>query len=68
MNPLLQEIYSTILPSAPYIIAAYALVWLVLGVWMFTQFRKQSALQKQIMLLEEAVEDTRSRTSSELER
>ncbi len=68
MNPLLQEIYSTILPSAPYIIAAYALVWLVLGVWMFTQFRKQSALQKQIMLLEEAVEDARSRTSSELER
>ena len=55
MNPLLQEIYSTILPSAPYIIAAYALVWLVLGVWMFMQFRKQSAMQKQIMLLEEAV-------------
>ena len=68
MNPLLQEIYSTILPSAPYIIAAYALVWLVLGVWMFMQFRKQSALQKQIMLLEETVEDARSRTSSELER
>ena len=68
MNPLLQEIYSTILPSAPYIIAAYALVWLVLGVWMFMQFRKQSALQNQIMLLEEAVEDAHSRTSSELER
>ena len=68
MNPLLQEIYSTILPSAPYIIAAYALVWLVLGVWMFTQFRKQSALQKQIMLLEEAVEDARLSTSGELER
>ena len=67
MNPLLQEIYSTILPSAPYIIAAYALVWLVLGVWMFTQFRKQSALQKQIMLLEEAVEDARLSTSGELE-
>ena len=68
MNPLLQEIYSTILPSAPYIIAAYALVWLVLGVWMFTQFRKQSALQKQIMLLEEAAEDARLSTSGELER
>ena len=68
MNPLLQEIYSTILPSAPYIIAAYALVWLVLGAWMFVQFRKQSALQKQIMLLEEAVEDARLSTSGELER
>ena len=68
MNPLLQEIYSTILPSAPYIIAAYVLVWLVLGVWMFVQFRKQSALQKQIMLLEEAAEDARLSTSGELER
>ena len=68
MNPLLQEIYSTILPSAPYIIAAYALVWLVVGVWMFMQFRKQSAMQKQIMLLEEAVEDARPRTAGDSER
>ena len=27
MNPILADIYSTILPSAPYIIAAYALLW-----------------------------------------
>ena len=57
MNPLLQEIYATIIPSAPYIIVAYALVWLVLGVWLFVQFRKQNALARQLMLLEEAVED-----------
>ena len=57
MNPLLQEIYSTIIPSAPYVIAAYALVWVVLGVWLLVQFRKQNALAKQLMLLEEAMED-----------
>ena len=57
MNPLLQEIYSTIIPSAPYIIAAYALVWVILGGWRLGQFRKQNALAKQLMLLEEAVED-----------
>ena len=57
MNPLLQEIYSTIIPSAPYIIAAYALVWVILGGWLLVQFRKQNALAKQLMLLEEAVED-----------
>lgn len=57
MNPLLQEIYSTIIPSAPYIIVAYALVWLLLGVWLFAQYRKQNALAKQLMLLEEAMED-----------
>ena len=30
MNPILADIYSTILPSAPYIIAAYALLWVAL--------------------------------------
>ena len=29
MNPILQDIYSTIIPSAPFIIAAYALFWVV---------------------------------------
>ena len=29
MNPILADIYSTILPSAPYIIAAYALLWAI---------------------------------------
>ena len=57
MNPLLQEIYSTILPSAPYIIVAYAFIWLLLGVWLFVQFRKQNAVAKQLMLLEEAMDE-----------
>ena len=33
MNPILADIYSTIIPSAPYLIAAYALIWLVLLVY-----------------------------------
>ena len=57
MNPLLQEIYSTILPSAPYLIVAYAFIWLLLGVWLFVQFRKQNAVAKQLMLLEEAMDE-----------
>ena len=57
MNPLLQEIYSTSLPSAPYIIVAYAFIWLLLGVWLFVQFRKQNAVAKQLMLLEEAMDE-----------
>lgn len=63
MNPLLQEIYSTIIPSAPYIIVAYALVWLLLGVWLFAQYRKQNALAKQLVLLEEAMEDAAKRAA-----
>lgn len=64
MNPLLQEIYSTIIPSAPYIIAAYALVWVILGGWLLVQFRKQNALAKQLMLLEEAVDDAAKKRTS----
>ena len=33
MNPILEQIYSTILPAAPYVIAAYALIWLALFVY-----------------------------------
>ena len=56
MNPLLEEIYSTIIPSAPYIIAAYAIVWaLVLGV-VFALFGRIKRAEKQLALLEESVE------------
>ena len=30
MNPILADIYSTVIPSAPFVIAAYAIVWVAL--------------------------------------
>ncbi len=33
MNPLLSSVYSAVLPSAPYVIAAYVLVWVALCVF-----------------------------------
>lgn len=39
MNPILADIYSTILPSAPYIIAAYALLWVPCSCTCFMVFR-----------------------------
>jgi CcmD family protein len=57
MNPILAEIYSTIVPSMPYIIGAFVLTWLVLLVWVFLQFRKQSELARRLEVLEEAAED-----------
>ena len=33
MNPLLASVYSAVLPSAPYVIAAYVLVWVALLVF-----------------------------------
>ena len=33
MNEILLSVYGAILPSAPYVIAAYALIWLILFVY-----------------------------------
>ena len=41
-------------------IAAYALLWALLLAWLFVQFSKQRKLEKQLMLLEEQVEDLRA--------
>ena len=57
MNPILADIYSTILPSAPYVIAAYALLWVALLVYVVVIYRGTKKAQTQLMLLEEAVAD-----------
>lgn len=53
MNPVLAEIYSTILPSAPYVIAAYALIWLVLFAYVFIVVRGLKKTEAQMAVLEE---------------
>ena len=55
MNPVLVEIYSTIIPSAPYIIAAYALMWLAILVYVFIVVRGLKKTEAQMTVLEEAV-------------
>ncbi len=55
MNPVLQEIYSTVIPSAPYIIAAYALLWVVLLMYVLFVVRGFKKTEKQIAILEEAL-------------
>lgn len=57
MNPILEEIYSTVIPSAPYLIAAYALVLAALLVWLLVQFRRQSNLPRRLDVLEEEREE-----------
>ena len=55
MNPILADIYSTVLPSAPYLIAAYAIIWLVLLVYVLIVVRGLKKTEAQTTLLEEAV-------------
>ena len=59
MNPILEQIYSTILPAAPYVIAAYALIWLALFVYVFMVVRGLKKTEKQMAVLEEAIEEQR---------
>ena len=60
MNPILADIYSTILPSAPYVIAAYALLWAALLAYVLVIARGTKRAEAQIALLEEAVADRRA--------
>ena len=60
MNPVLVEIYSTIIPSAPYIIAAYALMWAALLVYVFVIVRGLKKSEAQMAVLEEALAEKKA--------
>jgi CcmD family protein len=56
MDPVLAEIYSTVLTAAPYVIAAYALMWLVLLCYLLFVTLGLKKTERQIAALEEALE------------
>jgi len=53
MDPVLAEIYSTVLGAAPYVIIAYALIWLILLVFVMITFNSQKQTERQLTALEE---------------
>ena len=53
MDAILVEIYSTILPSAPYVIAAYTLLLAVLFVFAFAILLGVHRAEAQMQLIEE---------------
>ncbi len=55
MDPILTEIYRTVLGAAPYVLAAYVLLWLGLIVYIALGIRRVSALEKQLQVLEDSV-------------
>ena len=55
MNPILEQIYATILPSAPYVIAAYALMWLVLCVYVVYAISRLRKTEAQLNVLERSL-------------
>lgn len=56
LDPVLQAIYSTVLPAAPYVIAAYALLWVGLMLYVTMTLRRVSRLERQVTVLEDAVD------------
>ena len=61
MNPVLADIYSTVIPSMPFIIAAYALMWAVLLIYVFVSIGGLKKTEKQIAVLEEAVAELKAK-------
>ena len=57
MNPILVEIYSTIVPSMPFIIGAYALMWVALLVYVLIIMVGYKKAEAQMAVLEEAIAD-----------
>lgn len=55
MDPILVEIYRTVIDAAPYVLAAYLLLWLGLMGYIFLGVRRVSALEKQVGVLEDVV-------------
>lgn len=55
MNPILADIYATVIPSAPFIIAAYAILWLVLLVYVIKIVSGLKKTEAQMAVLEEAI-------------
>jgi hypothetical protein len=55
MDPILAEIYSTVLTAAPYVIGAYALMWLVLLAYVLIITFGIKRTERQLAALEEAL-------------
>ena len=56
MDPVLQEIYKTVLDAAPYVLAAYVLLWLGLFGFVFFVLRRVTRMERELTIVEEALE------------
>lgn len=57
MDPILSEVYSTVLPAAPYVLAAYVGILLALFAFVFSLWRKSKLTEADIDALKRALDD-----------
>ncbi len=53
MDPTNKELYSLVLADAPYVIAAYSVLWIALIVYITSVLRRLLRLEKEMNVLEE---------------
>ena len=55
MDPVLAQIYQLVVPSLPYVIGAYGILWLGLMVYVGVTLSRVGRLEKQLALVEDAL-------------
>jgi CcmD family protein len=54
MDPVLAQIYELVMPAAPYVIAAYGVLWLGIFAYLFLIDRRLGKLEQQLDVIEQA--------------
>ena len=68
MDPILAEVYSTVLPAAPYVIVAYVGIWLVLFAYVLVISNRAKRTSADIEALEHALRERGERLEDRGER
>jgi CcmD family protein len=55
MDPVLKEIYSLVMPAAPYVLAAYGILWIGLFGYITVVLRRLGRIEAELRVVEEAV-------------
>lgn len=55
MDPILAEVYSTVLPAVPYVLVAYVGIWLALGVYVVLLGRRAKRNERDLEALRQAL-------------
>ena len=55
MDPVLQEIYKTVLDAAPFVIAAYSMLWLGLFGFVFLVLRRVTRVERELAVVEDSL-------------
>jgi len=55
MDPVLKEIYSLVIPAAPYVLAAYGILWIGLFGYITVVLRRLGRIEAELRVVEEAV-------------